>query len=306
MFPFEMAPARLAPFALVVALLTVPAPARAEDANGLIKQGIELRRAGKDQAALEQFRRAYDLTPTPRALAQMGLAEQALSRWIDGEAHLTKALEAAQDSWIAKYRETLEGSGAELRVDGQPAGTLPLRRTLRLPVGIHALDVSAAGHTIVTRTASVEVGVTTHEDLAASPQPATPTLVTPEPAPSAPPGAPDAPAITRRGAAWIATGGAVALATAGAIFWLAGRNDADTYNASSTCRNGTGGAPCTDLRTGGNRDYALAIGAVVAAGALGATAVVLFLKAPSGAPPEPRVACLPDLFRAGAACALRF
>jgi tetratricopeptide (TPR) repeat protein len=322
MFPFEMAPARLVPFALVVALLT--APARAEDADALIKQGIELRRAGKDQAALEQFRRAYDLAPTPRALAQMGLAEQALSRWLDGETHLTKALEAAQDSWIAKYRETLEGSraeiakhlgalsvtggpdGAELRVDGQPVGTLPLRRTLRLPIGTHALDVSVAGHTIETRTASVEVGVTTHEDLAASPQPATPTLVTPEPAPSAPPGGPDAPAITRRGAAWIATGGAVALATAGAIFWLAGRNDADTYNASTSCRNGTGGAPCTDLRTSGNRDYALALGAGVAAGALGATAAVLFLKAPSGAPREPRVACLPDLFRAGASCALRF
>lgn len=162
MFPSEMAPARLAAFVLVVALLTVPAPARAEDADALIKQGVELRRAGKDEAALEQFRRAYDLAPTPRALAQMGLAEQALGRWIDGEAHLTKALEGAQESWIAKYRETLEGSraeiakhvgslavtggpdGAELRVDGQPVGTLPCAERAVSPSAPTRWRVSAA------------------------------------------------------------------------------------------------------------------------------------------------------------------
>lgn len=89
----------------------------------------------------------------------------------------------------------------------------------------------------------------------------------------------------------------MALATAGAIFWLSGRSDADAFKVNDACRNGIGGAPCADLRTSGNRDYALAGVAVVAAGALGATAAVLFLKAPSGAPREPRVACLPDLFR---------
>src|SRR6266705_1743487 len=101
----EMSLLRTAARALVLApllaVLIVPAPARADDADALIKQGVELRRAGNDQQALERFRRAYDLAPTPRALAQMGLAEQALARWVDGEAHLAKALIAPQDAWIS-------------------------------------------------------------------------------------------------------------------------------------------------------------------------------------------------------------
>src|SRR5437868_5098645 len=88
--------------------------ARADDADALIKQGVELRRARRDREALERFRRAYDLAPTPRALAQMGLAEQALSRWVDAESHLGRALEIAEDAWIAKYRTTLEASRVEI------------------------------------------------------------------------------------------------------------------------------------------------------------------------------------------------
>ena len=41
-----------------------------------IKRGIELRRTGQDLEALQLFKRAYDASPTPRALAQMGVAAE--------------------------------------------------------------------------------------------------------------------------------------------------------------------------------------------------------------------------------------
>src|SRR5260221_25029 len=99
---------RVVSLALCVAWLANLPRAAAQDADAFIKQGIALRRALKEQEALTAFRRAYELAPSPRAVAQIGLAEQALGRWADAEAHLLTALEAVSDPWIDKYRTPLE------------------------------------------------------------------------------------------------------------------------------------------------------------------------------------------------------
>src|SRR5262245_7061850 len=65
------------------------------EVEALIKSGVSLREQGKDEAALREFQRAHELSRAPRALAQIALAEQALGRWIDAEAHLEEALTAA-------------------------------------------------------------------------------------------------------------------------------------------------------------------------------------------------------------------
>jgi hypothetical protein len=300
--------------------------ARAQDADALIKQGVELRREGKDQEALAQFRQAFDVTPTPRALAQIGLAEQALGRWVEAEAHVTKALEAAQDPWIAKYRDTLSQSrariaehlgtlsvsggqeGAELRLDGQTVGTLPSARALRLPVGAVALEVVANGRVVLARTVSIAPAAVTREDLG---PPA------PLPVASAPGASSDAAGPSwsgRRKLEWIAGGAAVGVGAVGAGFWLAGRHDANEFNGdgdNKSCRvqPSTLPAACQSLRDNGNRDYAIEAVAFVAAGALAVTSAVLYFTTPERpAAPERRVACLPALApgQAGAACALRF
>jgi len=322
MFAREMSSLRLAARALLVAaLLSTPTSALAQDADALIKQGVELRRAGKDQEALEQFRRAYDLAPTPRALAQMGLAEQALGRWIDGDAHLGKALQSAQDPWIAKYLETLERSraeidkhlgslslsggpeGATLRLDGQLVGTLPLRQTLRLPVGSFTLDVSAAGHVLLTRAVSIAPESTTHEDLSA------PAAAGPAPRPTSP-GPASEPDVgnrsTRKTFAWISAAAALGFTAAGLVGIYVHNDDADQYN-NSTCRDDPTNKSCSDLHQRGTRAQTLGIASFVVAGALGATAAILFLTAREPGPgAEGRVACLPDLGHIGATCALRF
>src|SRR5688572_1092503 len=61
------------------------------EALELIDRGVEQRKAGDDRAALELFRRAFELNGSGQALAQMALAEQALGRWLDAHQHLRLA-----------------------------------------------------------------------------------------------------------------------------------------------------------------------------------------------------------------------
>ena len=326
MFPPDMSPRSVVLRVLAVALLlSVPAAARAQDADAYIKQGVELRRAGKDQAALEQFRRAYDLAPTPRALAQLGLAEQALGRWIDGEAHIIKALEAEQDPWISKYRETLEGSraeiakhlgslsvtggpaGAELRIDGQPVGALPLRRTLRLPLGTFALEATEGGHVVVARAVSIVAGMTTREDLS-GPAPATgPVVPAARPANAGPREGDDPEAragVGRRTLAWAAAGGALVLAGAGGALLAFGDRNADTHN-NGPCRDMPSDS-CVSLQRRGEREQVAGVAGLVIGGALGATAVALFLTMPPSRDGGRSVACAPAFDSLGASCVMRF
>jgi hypothetical protein len=327
MFPPEMSPRSVLPRVLAVALLlSVPAAARAQDADALIKQGVELRRAGKDQAALEQFRRAYDLAPTPRALAQLGLAEQALGRWIDGEAHIIKALEAEQDPWISKYRETLEGSraeiakhlgslsvtggpaGAELRIDGQPVGALPLRRTLRLPLGTFALEASEGGHVVVARAVSIVAGMTTREDLSGPAAATGPVALAARPSTNAGPREGDdsgaSAGVGRRTLAWAAAGGALVLAGAGGALLAFGDRNADEHN-NGPCRDMPSDS-CASLQRRGEREQVAGVAGLVVGGALGATAVLLFLTMPPSRDGGRTVACAPAFEGLGASCAMRF
>ena len=107
-------------------------------ADALIEQGLDLRRDGKPEQALEMFRQAHALAPSPRTFGQMGLVETSLKRWVEGENHLSVSLANPDDRWVAKNRAFLdEALGlcrshvGDLIVSG-PAG----RRSLRgRPVG---------------------------------------------------------------------------------------------------------------------------------------------------------------------------
>jgi hypothetical protein len=150
--------------------------ARADEPDDLIKQGIELRRKGRDGQALDLFKRANDLAPSARALAQMGTAEQALGMWSDAEIHLAAALAENRDPWIKKNRAilskavdfvrshlgTLEvwGSpkGAEVLLGVTVVGALPLAAPLRVTAGTASVTVRAAGFMEVARVVEVPSG----------------------------------------------------------------------------------------------------------------------------------------------------
>jgi hypothetical protein len=142
-----------------------PGVARAETQDALLKRGIDLRIAGDDEGALREFKKAYAMSPTPKATAQMGLAEQALGRWEDADLHLTEAMHAAEDPWITLHRKTLddavtvikqhvarvevvaEPAGAEILINGHVVGTAPLPASVRVSAGEVSVEARASGYT---------------------------------------------------------------------------------------------------------------------------------------------------------------
>jgi hypothetical protein len=178
-------PGRLVAVGLAVLAVAVVTEggARADDVESLIHKGVELRRQGKEREALEMFQRAAKIKETPRVSAQMGFAEQALGKWVDAETHLKAALASEKDPWIVKNRGVIQeaqrtialhlGSlevwgdpaGAEILVDGQPAGTLPSSGAIRLPLGEVTVTVRQPGYAEVTRVVQIRAGGLMRENI---------------------------------------------------------------------------------------------------------------------------------------------
>ncbi|MCB9615886.1 MAG: hypothetical protein H6722_25915 [Sandaracinus sp.] len=99
-------------FALVFCLMSVPA--LAQDFDALMDEGVALRARAEDHEALDRFERAAALRRTPVVVAQIGLAEQALGRFVAAEAHLTEALELG-GAWIERQQAVLEAALVSIR-----------------------------------------------------------------------------------------------------------------------------------------------------------------------------------------------
>jgi hypothetical protein len=166
----------------LIATLGTSSVVRAESESlTLIREGVSLRRKGNDEGALQSFQRAYDIDHSPRALAQMGLAEQALGRWVPAYEHLTQAMTATSDPWIKTNGAALRASsvevgrhvgkldilggspGAEVKVDGVQHGNLPLAGPLVLPVGSVVVTLGGEGFVSVQRVASIRSQELTRE-----------------------------------------------------------------------------------------------------------------------------------------------
>ncbi|MEZ4392519.1 MAG: PEGA domain-containing protein [Polyangiales bacterium] len=147
--------------------------------EALLAQGVRERTEGHDVAALATFRQAHRRSATPRVVAQLALAEQANSRWLDAASHLEFSLRAADDPWVSRHRAVLDGAleeiarhlgrlfvaanvdGAELRVDGRVAATLPMRAPTRVEAGDAVIEVRAEGYEPFSRRLEVRAGAVT-------------------------------------------------------------------------------------------------------------------------------------------------
>lgn len=234
-----------------------PAQDRAAEAEALVQQGVAQRRAGQDQLALETFRRAFELAPTPRIRAQIALAEQALGQWVEADRDLRAALASSDDPWIRRNQSALEAAlnaianriatievrcatpGARLWVNGRDVGALPLD-PIRVEAGTVSLELRREGYRTVRRAIDVEGGRSYREsftlvenppeELASTPAPRTsPTGPTPLPTPVVqdPPPPPASLALLSAGA------GLVALGVFGHIYW---QNRVALYNSNVTLR----------------------------------------------------------------------
>jgi hypothetical protein len=326
--------------ALVATLFVNLAWAQTACDEAQVRRGYELRRAGQDDAALEEFRRAWESCHTPRARGQMGLAEAALGRWVDADQHLAEALASARDPWVTRSRGLLEEgrtqvaahvghievrggvAGAEVRLDNRPVATLPLREPLRVVAGSATLTVSAAGYTPVTRMVMVTAGHLVRENIEMAPQaqeePPARTERTPVATASSSSvasterprsGATDA-SLSRGGAhralAWVSAAGALALLGGGVAASLV-QAPATDYLTTNAVRCRAEGA-CADYKETESTAYTLSWVGYVSGAALAVTSAVLFLTAPSGRrPPGARGAnCGWGPGTAGVACMVSF
>jgi len=194
---------------LSVSLLVWRPDAHAEDADALLRQGVQLRKQGKDREAFEIFQRAVGVQRTPHALAQLGLSEQALGLWPQAETHIQQALDVADDAWITKNHATLDGAlrtidahlgsleiwgdpaGAEVFFNDNLVGTLPATGRVRVEIGRVTFSVRARGYVDTTRTVDVKSGDALRENVVLTAETPVPgpirsaaALSAPQPAPS--------------------------------------------------------------------------------------------------------------------------
>jgi len=234
-----------------------------------MRRGLELREKGNDDAALGEFQRAYELRQTGRARAQMALAEQALGRWIDAEAHLAEALQRNREPWISRNASLLEqaladirehlGSmelsggqpGAEVRVNGRVVGRLPLDGPVRVEAGSVAVEVRAPGYLPIARTLVVPAKGLARQPIvmvAVTVMPeAPPERALPHPITNSPEGGGgDAPPRTKQGGGWGAkkvAGVVVGIVGVGALgggvgFHLLRETRASKFNQDCTLTDG--------------------------------------------------------------------
>jgi hypothetical protein len=224
------------------------------EAEALIARGIDLREHGKDDEALAIFKKALAKAPTPRARAQVALAEQALGLWVAAESDLLLALAAENDAWITKNRAALDGAlavvrrrlgsleirgtdGAEVVLDGVPLGTLPVAAPFRVEAGKRTLELRAKGFHATTRSIEIPAGGVARETVTLVALP--PEVAGPGPGAGAPhagaPGSGDDagrsdPGRGQRllGWAFAATGGALLIT--GGVGMLVRKGIVDDYN----------------------------------------------------------------------------
>jgi hypothetical protein len=237
--------------------------ARADASDDAYQAGVGARRERKDAEALSHFRRAYSLRPTAKALAQAGLAEQALGRWLDAERDVVRALESKEDPWIVSNLQTLQSSLIEIRnnigavdlssdqadvelwVDGALVAKLPY--TLRAGAGVVEVELRAKGQPALRRRLEVTARRTVSERVHLEPAAAPTASAAREPAPSPPlasppppreratPPAPTSIAPSRSIWPWVTLGGAVVLVAGGATAHVVREQAAARYNDDSRC-----------------------------------------------------------------------
>ena len=275
----------------------------AAEAEALVARGVELRQRGGDEEALALFRRAFQLSHTPRAQAQIGLAEQALGRWADAEREMQAALLDHTDPWIARNRVALENAvrviqahlatlqvatnapHATLWLNGVQVASLPMTSPLRYEIGTVAIEVRASGYITARRVIELAAGISQRENLNLVPReaseaggdaPASQTSAS-RPAATSPHSAATSDDSTMRTASTALLAGAVVFAVggiAGHAYW---QSRVAIYNDNDQCFYGEMSRMerCGEVLANANTGAALTVVGYVGAGVLLAAGVIV-------------------------------
>ncbi|HEY8945478.1 MAG TPA: PEGA domain-containing protein [Polyangiaceae bacterium] len=306
------------PIFLLVSLSTAFAAAQEGDAEETaiepgIQQGISLRRSGKDDAALAVFLDLEKRAPSSvRVLLHVTAAAQATGRWIMAYDYLQKAARFKNDPYYVRHRSAIKqvedsvaqhvgqfrafGSpeGAEVRLNGEVIGTLPMTEGKPVTAGSYVLEVSKPGYYPLRRSVNVAAGGTlTQEAVELGVQEALPNAGRPQLTGEArsnllesdggtrPTGL-SAPWIT-----WALAGTSLALAATSGVAFVVRENKVEEWNDESTCLDPTTPTRtrqeiCGDIRDSAKTAEAIGIGTGIAAVTVGGLAIVHLLARSDG------------------------
>jgi hypothetical protein len=152
--------------------------------EALIQRGIQLRRTGDDEAALAVFLQAESEAPTSvRVLLHVVTAAQAAGKWLMADEYMRRVNRDKEDAYYRRHRVSIEQvesaitqrvgqfqalgtpEGAEIRLNGEPIGKLPMAEPRSLETGTYVMEVASAGHYNLRRPISVTGGVLTRESV---------------------------------------------------------------------------------------------------------------------------------------------
>lgn len=282
---------------------------RERDVEAELTRAMDHRQHSRESEAFAILQALWERCPSPRVRAQMALAEQGLGRWEDAYGHLREAMRNDLDPWIRARQEPLaraleiirghlarvevsaDVAGAELALDGERVGVLPLPEPLVVPRGRARLRVSAAGHRAVERVVTVAAGQVAREAFALEPEPLSARRESPRAATRAEPSAGASPAWAVFG--WSAVGVGAVLGALGA------------WQAVAWSTQGDEAAGATPASPGELGAWARFHESVNAEGRLGAAEVCALADgsaAPDGA--QVRSLCAENASRAGLAWGL--
>jgi hypothetical protein len=299
-----------------------------EQAEDLVRQGVQLRRKAHDSEALERFRQAYALSPAARIRAQIGLAEQALGQWVDAEGDLVEAMRDSEDPWVARNTAVLERSlhdvrghlasvgveanvrGAELWIDGVMRGKLPLGSSVRVVAGALTIAIVADGFERIEQKVTLPPGAEFYPTITLHAlQPAGTLVEVPgqepvtAPAQMPPPASPrrvplDMPpcrasALKTPVLGWALLGTSAAFLAGGVVATFVAGNNASVYNDDGRCLYGdlTRSQRCGAYRDRAEAASALAIAGYALAAGTGVASTIVFLTHRSQNPPTAPLTC---------------
>jgi hypothetical protein len=176
--------ASLAAVAIVTSVSSIARAEESPEVEALLKRGIALRKEGKDEEALTVFLDAESQAPkSVRVLLHVATAAQAASKWLMADEYLKKAMSHGEDPYYLKYKDEIEEvrlataqrvghfraigepDGAEVVLNGQVIGTLPMETPKTLEAGTYIMEVSKPGYFRLRRPISIGGGVLTRESV---------------------------------------------------------------------------------------------------------------------------------------------
>ncbi|MFO0761190.1 MAG: PEGA domain-containing protein [Byssovorax sp.] len=287
-----------------------PTKAAQQEAASRFKKGLDLFKDGDYQAALIEFRRAYELAPNFNVLYNIGQvyfqlqdypnALNALERYLsEGGNNVPNSRRGEVEKDIEKLKSRVANldinvnvPDAEIALDDVPIGKSPLSKPVMVSAGKHKLVISKSGFASVTRVVEVASGETPkipvelveNKGPVINIEPPPTATVTAPPPPTAtvtaPPPAEPPPPKSIPWAGWAVTGGLTVGAVVTGVLALGASSDLKTEREN-------GNATSESLKSASDKAKTFALVTdILAGGAIVAGGVTLYFTLASPSPPE--------------------